>query len=95
MCRGFKLSETMAMAASAPQSVGVALPISIQRLQEAYLPNHDLERGLPKPLPDMETKIRNRGHRTSITGDNPEITPDSTPTLTPSSSSDEEGTPSM
>lgn len=90
------------MATSAPQNVGVDQNLSPQlprRPESAYLPNHDLERGLPGPVAPLSVMesfgIRNRGHGKTSTGDNAESSSASPATLTPSSSRDDENTIGM
>ena len=97
MHRGFKLSGTMAMSFSAPQSVGVVQIPPTEPIQRppkanlANLPNHDIERALPRPIKEMESfGLKKRGQGTKNADENTESSADSSPTtLTPSSSRDD------
>ena len=102
MYRSSKLSRTMAMAPSVPQSVGIAesLPLEpIQRPRRAYLSNYDLERGLarvPRAAAAMESsEIRNRRHGATSEEDGRESSSNSSLNLTPSSSTVDESTQGM
>ena len=94
MHRGFKLSGAMAMSLSAPQSVEVVhMPPTepIQRPPRAILPNHDIERALPRPIEEMESfELKKRGQGTKNADENAVSSTSSSPTtLTPSSSRDD------
>lgn len=91
MYRGFKLSGTMAMSVPASQSVGVAQSPPLQDLprpERAQIPNHDLERAVPRSLEEMDSfELKQRGNVTRNADDNAETSAGSSPTtLTPSSS---------